>query len=208
MIRVYGVFDFKLNFGKVVSLVPPVPKRGTRGGECRRWWRVGGQPHLCVCFSPPTPHHLPSETLRSLAPQFQFEIKFNFSFLNSDWNKKHGSMMTIFSITQPFPDGSFSSSNSTEILMRQFCAQNRMSLWRVIVCKRTDTHWPILFSTQKINLHFENWKVLLQQWIVSSNRNELITDFENVSNICWSQLSVSFIITNASMFVLVSWSSS
>ena len=33
-----------------------------------------------------------------------------------------------FSITQLFLDGSFSSSNSTEILMRQFCVQNFSSI--------------------------------------------------------------------------------
>ena len=52
------------------------------------------------------------------------------------------SIMTIFSITQPFLDGSFSSSNSTEILMRQFCAQNFSSIERnceALSCKRTDT---------------------------------------------------------------------
>src|SRR5271155_5396691 len=51
------------------------------------------------------------------------------------------SIMTIFSITQPFLDGSFSSSNSTEILMRQFCAQNFSSIecnCEELSCKRTD----------------------------------------------------------------------
>ena len=38
------------------------------------------------------------------------------------------SIMTIFSITQPVLDGSFSSSNSIEILMRQFCAHNFSSI--------------------------------------------------------------------------------
>jgi hypothetical protein len=78
------------------------------------------------------------------------------------------SIMTIFSITQPFLDGSFSSSNSTEILMRQFCAQNFSSIGcncEELSCKRTDgrtagrTHWPILecthfLSTQKRTICF------------------------------------------------------
>jgi hypothetical protein len=33
-----------------------------------------------------------------------------------------------FSITQPFLDGSFSSSNSTEVLMKLFCAENSSSI--------------------------------------------------------------------------------
>ena len=41
-----------------------------------------------------------------------------------------GSIMTIFSITQPFLDGSFSSSNSTEILMRSFYVQNFSTIGR------------------------------------------------------------------------------
>ena len=52
------------------------------------------------------------------------------------------SIMTIFSTTQPFLDGFFSSSNSTEILMRQFCTQNFSSIERnceELSCKRTDT---------------------------------------------------------------------
>ena len=50
--RVYGIFDLKLNFGKVVPLPPLF---GTRGCERRRWWRVDGHPHLYVCFLPPPP---------------------------------------------------------------------------------------------------------------------------------------------------------
>jgi len=57
-----------------------------------------------------------------------------------------GSIMTIFSITQPFLDGSFSSSNSTEILMRQFCVQDFSTIGcscEELSCKRpagrTDT---------------------------------------------------------------------
>ena len=46
-------------------------------------------------------------------------------------------MLTIFSIAQSFLDGSFSSSNSTEILMRQFCVQNFSSIrrsWEELSC--------------------------------------------------------------------------
>jgi hypothetical protein len=67
--------------------------------------------------------------------------------------------MTFFAIARPFLDQSFSSSNSTEILMRQFCVQNFMTIgWAVqeLSCKRPAgrTHWPILecnhfLSTQK-----------------------------------------------------------
>ena len=69
------------------------------------------------------------------------------------------SIMTNFSITQSFVDESFSSSNSTEILMRQFCARNFSSIecnCEESSCKRPDgrTLWPILecthfLSTQK-----------------------------------------------------------
>jgi hypothetical protein len=63
-----------------------------------------------------------------------------------------GSITTIFSITHPFLDGSFSSSNSTEILMRQFCVQNFITVGgscEELSCKRPDsrTHWPILECT-------------------------------------------------------------
>ena len=63
------------------------------------------------------------------------------------------SKMTIFTIPQPFLDRSFSSSNSTEILMRQFYVQNFSSIecnCEELSNKRTDgrtagrTHWPIL----------------------------------------------------------------
>jgi hypothetical protein len=70
------------------------------------------------------------------------------------------SMMTILSIAQSFLDGSFSSSNSTEILMRRNfsligCNCEELS------CKRTAgrTHGPILecthfLSTQKVSAQF------------------------------------------------------
>jgi hypothetical protein len=54
-----------------------------------------------------------------------------------------GSIMTMFSITQPFLGGSFSSSNSTEILLRQFCVQNFSLIGcscEELLCKRTDGH--------------------------------------------------------------------
>ncbi len=68
--------------------------------------------------------------------------------------------MTFFAIARPFLDQSFWSSNSTEILMRQFCVQNFMTIgwaFQELSCKRPDgrTHWPILecthfLSTQKL----------------------------------------------------------
>jgi hypothetical protein len=66
--------------------------------------------------------------------------------------------MTIFSITQQFLDGSFSSSNSTEILMGQFCVQNFSSIGcncEELSCKRTAgrTHWLILECTHPFWVH-------------------------------------------------------
>lgn len=55
--------------------------------------------------------------------------------------------MTIFSITQPFLDGSFSSSNLTEISMRLNCVENFITIWlsfRKLSCKRPAGHWPII----------------------------------------------------------------
>ncbi len=57
--------------------------------------------------------------------------------------------ITIFSITQPFLKRSFSSSNSTEILMRQLCAQSFSSIecdCEELSCKRPAgrTHRPII----------------------------------------------------------------
>jgi hypothetical protein len=73
------------------------------------------------------------------------------------------SKMTIFSITQPFLDGSFSSSNSTEILMRQFCAQNFSSIecnCEELSCKRTDGRTDTLTDSRVYSL-FEYTKMSL-----------------------------------------------
>jgi hypothetical protein len=84
------------------------------------------------------------------------------------------SMMTIFSIAQSFLDGSFSSSNLTEILMRQFCVQNFSSIGcscEELSCKRPAgrpdgrTHRPILVvysffeytKTEMLWLSLEIW---------------------------------------------------
>ncbi len=77
---------------------------------------------------------------------------------------KWAEMMTFFAKTKPFLDKSFSSSNSTEILMRSFYVQNFMTIgwaFQELSCKRPDdrTHWPILecthfLSTQKLEISF------------------------------------------------------
>src|SRR3990167_9322278 len=66
---------------------------------------------------------------------FFFENKSLYPPSGMVWSK-----MTIFTITQPFLDESFSSSNSTEILMRQLCVQNFSSIGcscEELSCKRT-----------------------------------------------------------------------
>jgi len=65
----------------------------------------------------------------------------------ADISIKWAEMMTFFAITNPFLDESFSSSNSTEILIRSFYAQNFMTIgWAFFKSYRVNgrTHWPIL----------------------------------------------------------------
>ena len=79
-----------------------------------------------------------------------------------------------FSVTHPFLDGSFSSSNSTEILMRQFYVQK----FSLISCsceeisnKRTDgrTHWPILvvYSLFEYTKTCQKWRLKTHVFSIS-----------------------------------------
>ena len=89
---------------------PPPPFFWNRSEKSRRLVENAWAPSaLCVLFDLPSPpsrsppysplrHPLPITPFGPPCPtpKIQFEIKFNFSSLNSDWNQKHHCMLTSY----------------------------------------------------------------------------------------------------------------
>ncbi len=98
--------------------------------------------------------------------------------------------MTFFAITRPFLDQSFSSSNSTEILMRQFCVENFMTIgwtFQELSCKRPDgrparrTHWPILECTHFLSTQYSLFEYTKREllWHITSKSQTSIYRRDN-----------------------------
>jgi len=88
--------------------------------------------------------------------------------------------MTTFSIAQSFLDGSFSSSNSTEILMRQFCVQNFSSIGcscEELSCIRT---------AGRTAGHTDRFYSVLTFWVHKKRRNDSsgVTLTHRTSELC------------------------
>ena len=152
-----------------------------------------GHPQLSVCFLTPLRHPLPITPFSPPCPtpKIQFEIKFNFSSLNSDWNKKHHCMKKGgIKQRRKFPEkvmvwlgacskdvGAFGDSrwrNSRSYCLYQKSASRCIKLWEWNFWSRLglSTGWrqAILasFNTTTVSKQFS---IIYWQWLLASKQS-------------------------------------